>query len=255
MPHFWLDDDQQAIMDAATGSASDYGYIGLVDVASRWKKPIRDLVGTDVADENQVRIHKITGRVTFGQRHSFKLKSAVRLTAKQAVMLKLKVAGSDTAFLCEDPTGESWGNIRIALTDRDLFDHSDWPASRHKRFHPSASWYCFRNLTEGLAFGPTIATVGDSCKGMPSNWARAMVWSRKCITHEFADDVEKSTLHLIQAQVNKNPRDKMVICPDILDTPVVTYGQAIARSMTIELQHYQAREACGCDGDLGPIIE
>jgi hypothetical protein len=47
----------------------------------------------------------------------------------------------------------------------------------------------------------------------------------------------------------------VVICPDIMDYPVVTYGQAIARAFTMDLQRYQLREKFGCDGDLGPIIE
>lgn len=256
MPHFWLDDDQQAIMDAATGSATDYGYIGLVDVASRWKKPIRDLVGTDVADENQVRIHKVANEIVFGDRLPFvTLKSAVRLNRKQAIMLKLKVAGSGTAFLIDDPTGENWGNIRIALTDRALFDRSDWQAEEHRRYTHRASWRCFKNLTEGKPFGPTLATVGDSCKGMPTNWARAMVWSRKCETHQFLSEANPATQATLKFLATRTPRDKMVICPDILDFPAVTYGQAIARALTMDFQRYQTREKFGCDGDLGPIIE
>jgi hypothetical protein len=248
MKHFWLGDDQQAIMDAATSSASDYGYIGLVDVGPRWKKPIRDLVGTDVADANQVRIYNAAKSVAFfDQGNWFKLKSAVRLTAKQAMMLKLRVAGSGTAFLCDDPTGESWGNICIAQTDR--------RTEQHKRFDSTSSWWCFQNMTNKLPFGPTLATVGESCKGMPSNWARAMIWSRAHSTHQFADDAEKPTLEQLKVRSKLLPRHKVVICPDIMDYPVVTYGQAIARAFTMDLQRYQLREKFGCDGDLGPIIE
>jgi len=256
MKHFWLDDDQQAIMDAATGSASDYGYIGLVDVDSRWKKPIRDLVGTHVADENQVRVHKIANQVVFGSyQATFKLKSAVRLNATQAMLLKLRVAGSGTAFVCQDPTGENWGNIRIAGKDRELLDWSKWRQERFARYFPDESWRGFRNMTKGLPYGPTIQSVGGACKGMPSNWARAMVWSRVASTHQFADDAEKPTLENLRVRSQLLPRDKMVICPDIMDYPVVTYGQAIARAFTMDLQRYQLREEYGCDGDLGPIIE
>ena len=255
MTHFWLDDDQQAIMDAATSSASNYGYVGLVDVPSKWKKPIRDLVGTDVADQDQVRIHKVTGDVIFGTyQASFKLKAAVRLNANQAMLLKLRVGGSATAFVCDDATGEQWGNIRMALADRALFDSSNWRTEHYKRYSYREAWQGFQNLTKGLPFGPTLGTVANSCKGMPSNWARSMVWSRKSKTHEFANVAEQTTHNTLKELSKLTPRDMMVICPEIMDIPVVTYGQAIARGLTMDFQRYEVREEYDCDGDLGPIL-
>lgn len=258
MKHFWLDDGQQAIMDAATSTASDYGAVGLVYVDLNSQKQVRDLTGTDVAKSDQLRIHKITHNIAFAERGKNSLShysSAIRLTKNQAMLLKLRKGGSVNIVVVEDSTGETWGNMQIALVDRRKFDWNDWQAERYRRFNSRTAYQCFSNLIDGVGFAPTLAAVGNACKGMPSNWARCFVWKNLHTTHLFQEPLALPDAEVIAKGAELTPPDKMVLCRELLDIPLETRGQAAARLFAQDVQRFAVRDKFGIDGELGPILD
>ena len=254
MKHFWLDDGQQAIMDAATSTASDYGYIGLVDTPTRWQKPVQVLVGGEVADESHFRIHNITHDVNF---HSagkgIKLKSAVRLTAIQAMMLKLRVAGSGTGFVIDDPTGEQWGNIANAANERWKVTHLNWHVAACRQWSIWDAHRGFQNLILKRPFGPTLESVGDTCKGMPKNWARAFIMFNKDDTHHFSLPAEAPSME-IATKRQGFVAEAMTICRDLLDMRNRTVGKEYALEWVLDCQEAVNRQLHGIEGDPGELL-
>lgn len=174
MKHFWLNEDQQALMDSATSTAADYGYIGLFSVGKAWKRHVEGMVGSKVDPKDYLRAYNVTGQTQFAGPGSYwngekvkEVRAAIRLNKRQAMMMKLRHGGSDVAWLRDDPTGECWGNMLNCQAAR----KSDWRPQEVFR-------YGFRLMLSYLNdgnFGPTIASVGTHADGLEEDWRAAFV--------------------------------------------------------------------------------
>jgi hypothetical protein len=180
MKHFWLNEEQQALMDTATSTAADYGYVGLFSVGKAWKRHVEGMVGSKVDPKDYLRAYNVTGSVYFdhGQHASgwgakYEVRAIIRLTSKQAMMMKLRHHGSGVAWVREDPTGEAWGNLLFIQAERK--NRKGWHSFSHYGF---AAMERFLN---GGSFGATIANVADHAAGLEPELATAFV------RHHFAD--------------------------------------------------------------------
>lgn len=256
MNHFWLDDDQRIIMDAATGTASDYGAIGLVNVANNSMKQIRDLTGTDVSKDDQFRIYKITNCINFREHGAASFKrysTAVRLTKNQAMLLKLRRGGDANIFVAGDSTGEIWGNMKVGLADKEMYDWTK-QGEHFRRFYSGTLYQCFTQMLSGNGFGPSLASVGNVCAGMPVSWARCFVWQSVAQTHLLQLPVTMTAVEAASRGFDRTPSHRMTICRDLLDLPIESQGQAAARLFAMNVQRFDVRARFGLEGDPGEIL-
>lgn len=212
MKHFWLDGDQQALMDSATSTANDYGYVGLFSAGKAWKLYVQGIVGSKVDERDYLRAYNA---VRVMKNDGLNLTAIVRLNSKQAMMFKLRYQGTGDAWLLDDPTGESWGNMLIAKSDlaRDF--------SKLTGFCKGTAIAAIHiAIEDGASFGPTLATVGNHCAGLPVSWASHLVWNKVNDWH-----------------IAKMPVDVAFVAPGpyrevfdaLFDQPEQTYGQSWAR--------------------------
>lgn len=173
MKHFWLDDEQQALMDSATATAEDYGHIGLFSIGKAWKRHVEGMVGSKVEKQNYLRAYNVTGavRYDFQQRASgwgwkYEVRALIRLTAKQAMMMKLRHHGDGTAWVRDDSTGEFWGNMLVMQASR---KKRNW----RERLHGGEG--SMRAYLDGGSFGATVANVADHADGLSPEEAKAFV--------------------------------------------------------------------------------
>lgn len=176
MSHFWLLPDEQALMDSATSTVSDYGYIGAFDMGTNTKVALRKLLGYEARPEDQIRPHKLVNRTQFyvpEAKQHMRAKVLVRMTKAQALMLKLKhQSDSVEARIYDDPTGEYWGNLLIAQSY--MPETSCWGSTHGYE----SRWGVIGGLTDllrGDGFGPTLEMVADYAEPLPEDWRRAFV--------------------------------------------------------------------------------
>ena len=167
--HFWLDPQQQALMNSATSTASSFGYIGLFCVGKAWKRRVTEMAGTPVGKENYLRAHNLAGTCYFGRRPYQEVRGIIRLSRQQALMMKLRVSGSD-GWVVEDVTGESWGNMLIC--------------AGRLGFHRYQARQAMNALLEGNSFGPTLDTVRDLPFSLEEKLRPSFVWFRAGEWHE-----------------------------------------------------------------------
>ncbi|MBB5715831.1 hypothetical protein [Sphingomonas aerophila] len=235
MKHFWLTDDRQAIMDAATSTAADYTHIGLFACGQAWKRKVEGMVGSKVDPANYKRTWKICRDNLFRMNGQFvRFDAAIRLTARQAMFFKLRFGGSDEAVLGEDPTGEYWGNMAIAESDLG----NSWQL-RGLTFDSFDNYGSMVWFTRGQGYGPTIANVGNHLQGLPRPWARALVWDQARMWHRASRPFEPSSKEIIEAVLSGKAEGE-------LDSPK-TEGQAQARAWWKSCQSPQFREQHGCE--------
>lgn len=238
-------------MDAATSTASDYGHIGLFDVGAAWKTRVKEMVGTAVSEKDYLRIYNVAGTCNFilrrdGNYNPIKLKAAIRLTKKQAMMMKLRHGGSDEAFVRDDPTGECWGNMNIAQNQRGAV----W-SNRGRKFSYRGPCNALSHLLAGRPFGPTLATVSDHCKGFDLAVATATVWHFADRWHAAAKEVpvpEAEHQELPDGQVRV-----MTIVRDLF-SGADTYGKAWARMVAQDCQTADGLRHYGIDALTGVIL-
>lgn len=182
MSHFWLKPEEQVLMDRATSTAHDYGYIGAFDMGTATKKALLALLGYEARAEDQIRPHKLVNRTKFyipDAKANMSAKVLVRMNKQQAMMLKLKhQPDSIEARLYDDPTGEFWGNLLVAQAH--LPQTSGWGSL----YGYECRWDVISGLRVflcGEGFGPTLATVAGYAGPLPEEWKAAFV------RHHFED--------------------------------------------------------------------
>lgn len=155
--HYWLSSAEQAVMDAATGSASDYGYIAVTDASldtivghSPFAISVRDYVSiADLTDVGQ----------QYGAVHRFNL---LRLNEFQKQ--ELEADGFAFAACHPDPTGEYWGNIMLDLAKMIAGEH-DHLCNPHTNAKQAASFIHYGR------WGSTLASVKALGNGMSGDQA------------------------------------------------------------------------------------
>lgn len=213
MKHFWLDADQQALMDTATSTAADYTHIAAVKLGKSWKRELKGQAGFKVAEADYLRTFNVTRTGKSNYHKVPDLDSFVRLTPAQATLMKLRYAGTDDGFVMPDPTGEFWGNMLIA-------QHDQKTRNFMSGFRNSA-FACLMMFTQGNGFGPTVATVANHCAGLPVSWAARLVWNEGHRWHVAHIPVGGKTHPVPDAY-----RDAF---NDLFDVSTTTCGQLWAR--------------------------
>ena len=179
--HFWLNSDQQALMDSAMASATDYPYIAMINLPRSWKRKLARELGSPVEEHHLIRRYWLTRdscNIVFYQPtrqvHSAH-NTIIRLTESQAMMMKLRYSGDPLCQINHDPTGQSWGNLVVASTGRFF---RDWVSTASYRRHPG-SYHITRwidHLVHGLPVGPHLESVGDWATLVPREWRAWYVW-------------------------------------------------------------------------------
>lgn len=255
MKHFWLDDDQQAIMDSATSTADDYGYIGLFNIGASWKTKVKEMVGTAVADRDYLRIHPICKRTQFyfeqgSQEIRAKIMAAIRLNKNQAMVMKLRHGGDTTAFVRTDATGECWGNMQIALAgERNYYRNPG------NGFGYGVAFSSMCDYLSGQAFGPTLAEVVDHCNGLDLSLATSLVWAHADCWHEAGTIVQAPTTETTWGYLNGEPRRQtLTIIRDLLGGSGARQGKAWASEFYARSGDRAFRAYHNIEPDTGIII-
>ncbi|MGE4431822.1 MAG: hypothetical protein AB7E05_13885 [Sphingobium sp.] len=220
MKHFWLDSDQQALMDSATSTANEYTHIAAVKLGKSWKRELKGQTGFSVADRDYLRTYNVmrTSGLDFD--------SLVRLTAGQAMTMKLRYAGMDDGVVQPDPTGECWGNMLIAQHDQTTGNY--WGGFRQQAYWP------FLQFCAGYGFGPIIATVANHCAGLPLSWATRLVWRQVSQWHHASKPAETAF---------GVPEPYREAFEDLFEQPEHTFGQSWARQWWARCQSVAFRRS------------
>lgn len=220
MKHFWLSDTQQAVMDTATSSAQQFHSVAALNLGKSWKKQLKDQSGFKVADDAYLRTYNVV------RTPGLRFDSLVRLTAAQSTLMKLRYAGTDDGIVQADPTGEIWGNMLVSVQDQ--ADRNYLTGFR------GGTYRVFEEYCAGNGYGPTIATVGNSCAGLPVNWGHRLVWWQLSQWHDAslpADDVFNP------------PEEYRDSFDELFEQPLPTYGQSWARQFWARCQDANFRRA------------
>ena len=241
-------------MDSATSTASQYGHIGLFSVGKAWKRRVEGMVGGKVEPKNYLRAYNVTGAVHFGGGWTqgpngwtalpwHEVRAVIRLTAKQAMMMKLRHGGSGEAWVQADPTGENWGNLLVGQHHRQLgyhrFDSFEWRACS-----------AMKALLQGDGFGPALSTVANHGEGLEPGMKRAFVWNHAAEWHEAAGPVD--TVALGHAQ-SKHQRElfgplSWQVDASAWSMPAETTGARWAQDFWRQCQNAEYRRRHGVSG-------
>lgn len=243
MSHFWLKPDEQALMDSATATAHDYGYIGAFDLGTNTKTALKKLLGYEAKPEDQIRPHKLVNRTKFyvpDAKAHMSAKVLVRVSKAQALMLKMSHHNDSVeARFFGDPTGEFWGNLLVAQLH--LPQTSGWG---YKQGY-GCRWHvinCLQSLMRGDGFGPTLERVANFADPLPENWRAAFV--KQHFTNWHSADEQYGFYNSFKAERHKMPPDVAdEIFNGIFDAPMTKCGQSWATQFWRECQDasYRAR--------------
>lgn len=238
MKHFWLDDAQQLIMDAATSTAPQYGFVGLLKSSKPWKRACIEALGEQLPETDYLNVYETTRL-----RGSSVLPNKMfRLNGKQAMAFRLKFGGTDEGTLLRDPTGESWGNMQIckdgigcSFKSVDALQR-EWarPAQFHKHEAKQALVWAWL----GRPFGPTLETVGDHCNGLPLSWAQPLVWINAALWHSASNPMPVPEQTTLFNQIFTIERGAFSEAPEYV-------GQSWAREWWNKMQNVYYRKLYG----------
>ncbi|MEV5030972.1 hypothetical protein MRBLMC3_000126 [Sphingobium sp. LMC3-1-1.1] len=250
MKHFWLDDEQQSVMDTATSTAAQYSHVALMRTERAWRNAIKELLGSYVAYEDHKRVTLKRGAL---KRFPEYPNTFLRLNKQQAMKFRLRFDNGENTRLVADPTGEIWGNLHIAGMERDAGAPNHLRFSHHKGLEAFES---FRGA--GLPFGPTLATVADHCKGLPMNWARSLVWHKAGQWGDAAIVIEQlpaSNEVTYLPECGKIITDLFTYTKDAFSLPVEWQGQKWAREWWVQMQNTAFRDLYKVPNEPdGPIL-
>ncbi|WP_188063722.1 hypothetical protein [Sphingobium sp. KCTC 72723] len=245
MSHFWLKPDEQALMDSATATAHDYGYIGAFDIGTATKTALKKLLGYEAKPEDQIRPHKLVNQTRYcvsteRRRPNMRVKVLVRVTKNQAMRLKLSLTDDDlTARLMDDPTGEYWGNL--------LISQSHLPSKVLVKDGYGARWHvimCLQELMKNEGFGPTLERVSTFADALPVEWRAAFVltnfsnWSRSHSPYDFFNR-QRGKLNFADQKSEDN------FFNGIFDEPITKCGQSWATDFWRMCQNAEYRQKVG----------
>lgn len=246
MKHFWLDGAQQAVMDSATSTASNYGYIGLFDCGKAWKTRVKAMVGGEVEAADYLRVHNITGCCDYAlnRTENVRIMAAIRVKPRQAMMMKLRHAGSTEGFVRDDPTGEYWGNML-------MFEGCK---ARRRPYPRALGYWASREMMgsylQGKPFGPTLSAVGDHGKGLDLAVARALVWYHASEWHR-ADTLVRAPRY----ELDGKNLEVVRIMRDDFDNGDESLAKTWRRDLLKEATSPHARKWMGLDAMTGIIVE
>lgn len=245
MSHFWLKPDEQTLMDSATSTVSDYGYIGAFDLGTNTKTALKKLLGYEAKPEDQIRPYKLIRHTRFlvtAAKSHMNAKVLVRISKAQALMLKMAhQPDSLIARLLDDPTGEYWGNLLISQMHLPHRGVPNYPAGFSARWHVGSE---MRSLLNNEGFGPTLDRVSTYADALPEDWRPAFVWER------FSDwSRSHSPYNFFNRQRGQfkleTKADENSLFNGIFEAPMTKCGQAWATDFWRECQSALFRSRFG----------
>lgn len=232
-------------MDAATSTAKDYGYIGLFSVGKAWKRHVEGMVGSKVAQSDYLRAFNCSGSVRFGPYHPRnEVRAIVRLNAQQAMIMKLRHAGSNEAWVVPDEDGRAWGWLQFCNKP------TDWNAHGIKYIGE----FIIARLVRGDGLNFKFEALERNAQLLPKEWRRAFILTECHFAQHFdkpiepLDDDPKVVAQLMQDPRHQNMVGIVTRHPDpAWHMPAETHGERIARQFWARCQVRHYREAVGVD--------
>lgn len=223
--YFWLNDAQKAKMAAARSAATDFGYIGLFSIGKAWKRHVEGMVGSKVQPENYLRAFNCARTVHFGSwNNPREVRALIRLSKKQAMMMKLQHGGSNVAWVRDDPDGRLWGWLSV-------LEGSNWPRTDHARQLISEILlgdmppYQPENMVPYAEMLPHEMRTAFMWKHAEMGW-RANNPARKPLTLPPVTDVKKFGLGVIEQHPDSD-----------WHVPAETIGKLAARQFWVQWQN------------------
>jgi hypothetical protein len=197
MAHYWLTDEHQVIMADAVSSAATYPRIFWGDFPRYWKREFKTLQVKSVTDESIVRTSELMDSshaidLVNGEIISVRGTAFIRLTAADAMMLRMYQAKDQRLVTYDDPTGETWGNILIAqatVNSLAKWSHAVWNVRRN--CHHVA------NFATGRGFGPKVSDSKAISQYLKAQNSCAIVQKKRADIKAAEDEASKDLLDFL----------------------------------------------------------